>query len=121
VLREAAAAFAALTGTTVEVVPIINRRLGESITVAGLLMAEDIITALQEHGYGELVVLPRVVFDHPDVISLDDLTPGAVASRLGVPVALADSMGDIWDALLGQSSVVFQPPAPESGVEEILP
>jgi putative radical SAM enzyme (TIGR03279 family) len=115
VLREAAGAFAALTGTAVEVVPVMNRRLGDSITVAGLLMAGDIIAALQDSGHGELVVLPRVVFDHPDVISLDDLTPGVVASRLGVPVALADTMGDVWDALLGQSSVVFPPSGTENG------
>jgi putative radical SAM enzyme (TIGR03279 family) len=108
VLSEAASSFAALTGASVEVVPIVNRRLGASITVAGLLMAEDIIAALMERGYGDLVVLPRVVFDHPDVISLDDLAPSAVAARLGVPVALADTMGDVWDALLGHSSVVFR-------------
>lgn len=107
VLRDAVATFARLTGVTVDVVPVINQRLGESITVAGLLMTEDIVTALKEAGTGDLVVLPRVVFDHPDVISLDDTTPAAVARELGVPVALADTMGDVWDAVLGQSSVVF--------------
>jgi putative radical SAM enzyme (TIGR03279 family) len=108
VLSEAASSFAALTGASVDVVPIVNRRLGDSITVAGLLMAEDIIDQVRECGYGDVVVLPRVVFDHPDVISLDDQAPAAVAAHLGVPVALADTMGDVWDALMGQSSVVFR-------------
>jgi putative radical SAM enzyme (TIGR03279 family) len=107
VLEDAAATFGRLTDVPVDVVPVVNERLGDSITVAGLLMVEDIVSALKETGYGDLVVLPRVVFDHPDVISLDDATPAAVARQLGVPVALADTMGDVWDAVLGQSSVVF--------------
>ena len=39
------------------------------------------------------MVLPRVMFDHPDVIALDDLSPQDIANRLGVPVALADTLG----------------------------
>lgn len=108
VLDEVAAEFATHTGASVEVVPVVNRRLGDSITVAGLLMAEDIVATLQETGYGDLVVLPRVVFDHPEVISLDDMTPASIAEKLGVPVALADTMGDVWDALIGQSRVIFR-------------
>src|SRR5690606_30800871 len=42
VLQEKAAEFRALTGAKVQVVPVVNQRLGDSITVAGLLMAEDI-------------------------------------------------------------------------------
>ena len=88
--------------------PVVNQRLGDSITVAGLLMAEDIIAALQEQGTGDVVLLPRVTFDHPERISLDDRTPAQVAEALGVPVVLADTMGDVWDALLGESSVVYR-------------
>jgi hypothetical protein len=50
-----------------------------------------------------------VIFDHPDQISLDDLSPADVANALGVPVALADSMGDVWDAVSGRSRVIFSP------------
>jgi hypothetical protein len=49
------------------------------------------------------------MFDHPDTISLDDLSPQDVANRLGRPVALADSLGDVWDALLGVSRVMYSP------------
>ena len=109
VLEEVAQQFAVLTGVAVEVLPVLNERLGETITVAGLLMAGDIIGQLREHGHGELVIIPRIVFDHPDTISLDDLTPAAVARALDVPVALADTMGDVWDALIGESRVLFRP------------
>ena len=109
ILAQTAAAFAALTGVTLEVLPVVNQRLGDTITVAGLLMAGDVVAQLQAQGYGALIILPRIMFDHPDVIALDDLSPADVANRLGRPVALADSMGDVWDALLGTSAVLFPP------------
>jgi molybdopterin-biosynthesis enzyme MoeA-like protein len=49
------------------------------------------------------------MFDHPDTITLDDLSLQDVADRLGRPVALADTLGDVWDALTGQSRVVYWP------------
>jgi putative radical SAM enzyme (TIGR03279 family) len=108
-LRATAGDFSALTGIPVSVETVVNQRLGETITAAGLLMAEDIVAHLQHSGCGELVVLPRVVFDHPDLVSLDDLSPQEVANRLSRPVALADVMGDVWDAVTGQSAVLYRP------------
>lgn len=108
-LQETTVSFAKQTGTQIDVLAVPNRRLGETITVAGLLMGEDVIACLQQQEVGELVVLPRVMFDHPDTIALDDLSPQQVANRLGRPVALADSMGDVWDVLNGRSPLVFYP------------
>lgn len=108
-LREHAAEFAALTGCDVTVLPIVNERLGDSITVAGLLMGGDVIRQLEQAGCGDLVVLPRVMFDHPDRVALDDISPQDIANRIGRTVALADSLGDVWDALNGQSRVVYRP------------
>ncbi len=109
VLSNASAEFAELTGVDAEVTAVPNARLGETITVAGLLMAEDVLAHLQAVGYGDLIILPRVMFDHPDTISLDDLTPLETATLLGRPVALADTMGDVWDVLTGESRVTFRP------------
>lgn len=122
-LREKAAEFAALTGCDLTVLPIINNRLGETITAAGLLMGTDVIEQVQSAGYGDLIVLPRVMFDHPDTIALDDLSPQDIANTLGCPVALADSLGDVWDAINGLSSLYFIPGAsPEGPVElKVLP
>jgi putative radical SAM enzyme (TIGR03279 family) len=108
-LRKVATQFSRLAGVNVAVLAAVNERLGETITAAGLLMANDIVEQLQGTGYGDLVVLPRVVFDHPDLISLDGQTPIDVATALGRPVALADLMGDVWDALTGTSLVVYEP------------
>jgi putative radical SAM enzyme (TIGR03279 family) len=109
-LRQKAAEFATLAGVTVTVLPVVNQRLGETITVAGLLMAEDVLAALAEEEMGNsLIILPRVMFDHPDRISLDDIAPQSIANQLQRPVALADTLGDVWDALTGQSSLLFWP------------
>ena len=101
-LARATAALAEITGVRIDVAPIANRRLGETITVAGLLMGADVIAGLRERALGEVVVLPRIMFDHPERLSLDDFTPAQVAEALGRPVALADAMGDVLDALSGR-------------------
>lgn len=118
-LREKAAEFAALTGCDVAVVAIRNERLGETITVAGLLNGSDVIGQLRESGFGDLIVLPRVMFDHPDVITLDNISPQDIANQFNRPVALADSLGDVWDALLGQSKVMFQPGKTPAGTIDL--
>ena len=111
ILQKTSQEFAQLVGIPLQVMPAINLRLGETITVSGLLMAEDVIAQLEKTGYSDLVILPRIMFDHPDKISLDDVTPMQVAKRLNCTIALADTMGDVWDALIGQSKVTFDPGA----------
>jgi NifB/MoaA-like Fe-S oxidoreductase len=116
VLAEAAAEFSAVTGVRADVQAVTNRRLGEGITVAGLLMGQDVIDhlkALADTGeLGQLIVLPRIMFDHPDGVCLDDLAPMDIARALGRPVALADLMGDVLDAVRGQNKLTFDPAAP---------
>lgn len=92
----------------IEVVPIRNERLGQTVTVAGLLMAEDVIAQLRMRGdsLGELVVLPRVMFDHPNGISLDDRLPADVGQEIGRPVVLANTMSEAVDSILGTSDRV---------------
>ncbi len=111
VLREKAAEFAQLAGVETAVLPIINERLGATISAAGLLMGADILAQLNANGFSDLIILPRVTFDHPDLVSLDDLAPQDIANQLDRPVALADTLGDVWDALTGQSQILFTPGA----------
>ena len=98
-LEKVAAEFTARTHIKAQVAAVINQRLGETITVAGLLMGQDIIDQLKERALGALVVLPRITFDHPDGIALDDVGPDQIAHALGRPVVLADDMGDVWEAV----------------------
>jgi putative radical SAM enzyme (TIGR03279 family) len=119
-LAKAAKAFTRDTGVALNVVPIVNERLGDTITVAGLLSGEDIIRQLKEHAdilqKSEMVILPRITFDHPDGIALDDVSPLDIARAINKPVALADWMGDVVDALNGRNKLTF---TPEAGVLDV--
>jgi len=73
----------ALAGTGAEVMSVANRFFGESITVAGLLTAEDVIERLEGlEGSGDLV-LPPAMFDGPEGQSLDGAWPADIAEALG--------------------------------------
>lgn len=108
-LEAHAADFAAKSGVATSVVPVVNERLGETITVAGLLMGGDVVAQLSRQNLGDVVVLPRVMFDHPSGVSLDDVSPQAIARALGRPVALADMMGDLVDIIYGRPALYFAP------------
>ncbi|MCS6846586.1 MAG: DUF512 domain-containing protein, partial [Anaerolineae bacterium] len=97
ILEKAAREFTQTTGIPLHVMPVKNERLGETITVAGLLCGEDVIQQLTGTR-GDLVVLPRIMFDHPNGVALDDVSPADIARALHKPVALADWMGDVVDA-----------------------
>jgi putative radical SAM enzyme (TIGR03279 family) len=109
VIHQAAQELQSATGIQADVVAVVNQRLGKGITVAGLLMGQDVIEALQDRPLGQVIVLPRIMFDHPDGVSLDDVAPWQIAQAVGRPVALADWMGDVVDVLLGQNKLLFSP------------
>ena len=98
-LKRVADEFALLTDIETDVVAVVNRRLGETITVAGLLMGQDIISQLQDHPLGDLIVLPRITFGHPAGIALDNVRPDQIALALSRPVVLAGGMADVWEAV----------------------
>ena len=109
-LEKAAREFTKDTGITLTVLPLVNGKLGDTITVAGLLGGADVIQALQARAsLGEIVILPRIMFDHPDGIALDDISPLDIARAINRPVALADWMGDVVDALTGRNKLLFDP------------
>jgi putative radical SAM enzyme (TIGR03279 family) len=110
VLAETAAACNKLAGTRLRVLAVANRRLGATVTVAGLLTAGDVVAALQtEPALPEHIILPRVMFDHPQALALDDLTPLDVARALGAKVCLADSMPGVVRVLAGGEPMCVGP------------
>lgn len=113
-LAKAVAEFNKLAGTQLTVKAVLNERLGHGITVAGLLMGQDVMAQLNGLELGEFVVLPRVMFDHPDGISLDDISPMQIAEALGRPVFLADALGDVVDVLTGHNTLAFDPATPSA-------
>jgi putative radical SAM enzyme (TIGR03279 family) len=104
VLSQVAQEFSGVSGIDVQVVPVRNERLGETITVAGLLMGQDAIAQLRGRALGELVILPRIMFDHPTGAALDDVSAADISAAIGRPVALAATLSDVLHTLVNSSA-----------------
>jgi putative radical SAM enzyme (TIGR03279 family) len=102
-LESAAAEFSAVTGIPLRVIGVPNGCFGETVTVAGLLTARDVIEALRQTGPAGPVLLPRVMFRHPDTIALDDLSPLDVAQATDLEVYLVEAMSGVADSLCGKT------------------
>ena len=102
-LVEYAADLSQMANLKVSVHAIRNNCLGDTITVAGLLMGEDVINQLIDSELGDVIVLPQLMFAHHEGMSLDDKSPLEIARELRRPVALANNMGELFDILNGQT------------------
>ena len=76
----------------IDVIPIINKFLGESITVAGLISAQDIIAQLKGKDLGEALLLPSVMLNY-DGLFLDGLTVSDVERELGIKIITVQNDG----------------------------
>lgn len=72
----------------VNLLPVTNRFFGETVTVSGLLMAQDVIPALRDSA-ARRAILPRVMFDHSGKRTLDELSLEQMSVELGIPLAMA--------------------------------
>jgi len=86
---------AELSQVVVEVVPVENRFFGPTVTVSGLLTGRDVVEVLQGRALGEVVFLPRAMFDASGELTLDDMTLAAIGERLRVEVEVAGTMGEV--------------------------
>jgi putative radical SAM enzyme (TIGR03279 family) len=76
-------------GPTIQVVPVPNRFFGETVTVSGLLTGQDVTAALRSTpGPYDHVLLPRAMFDHEGVRTLDDYTIKDIAREIRRPVSV---------------------------------
>ncbi len=76
----------------IEVVAIKNNFLGETITVAGLITAGDLVEQLKGRDLGRELLIPRVMLNH-DMIFLDDKTVEDVERELNVKVVTVENDG----------------------------
>ena len=82
------------------VYPIVNRFLGESITVSGLVTGGDLIAQLKGRELGERLLLPVNMLRHGEDVFLDDVTLDDVARELQVEVIPVNQDGfDLCDAI----------------------
>jgi NifB/MoaA-like Fe-S oxidoreductase len=74
--------------------PVVNRFFGETVTVSGLLMGQDVVPELKASG-ARRALLPRVMFDHSGTRTLDEYTPERIAAEAGAVVAVVGEPADL--------------------------
>jgi NifB/MoaA-like Fe-S oxidoreductase len=93
--------LAAQSGLRIEVLPVVNRLFGPSVTVSGLLGGAEVLAALRERELGDIVYLPRVMFSEPtgdaggELRTLDEFRPADFSAELGRPVFLAHWLSEV--------------------------
>ena len=78
----------------VRVVPVINQFFGETVTVSGLLMGQDVIPVLKDAGVSR-ALLPRVMFDHAGERTIDNMTLADISAAAGVACVLASEPDEV--------------------------
>lgn len=90
-------------GLKIEVYEIINEFFGENITVAGLVVGQDLIKQLNGKELGEELLIPSVMLRHERDMFLDSMTLDEVQEKLGVGMTVCDVDGyDLLDKMLGR-------------------
>ncbi len=83
-----------IDGMQAHLLPIVNQFFGETVTVSGLLMAQDVIPALKASG-ATRALLPRVMFDHSGLRTLDGISLEQISADAGIPVAVAGEPDEV--------------------------
>ncbi len=84
-----------------QVLPIVNRFFGETVTVTGLLTGTDLTEQLKDVKTDEILLSGGVVRAEGDLL-LDDMTVEELRARLPAPLTLTQSGGDcFYDAVKG--------------------
>ncbi|MEG2455858.1 MAG: DUF512 domain-containing protein, partial [Oscillospiraceae bacterium] len=106
-LKELVDRAAVACHTRGEVYPIINRFLGESITVSGLITGGDLIDQLKGKPLGTRLLIPATMLRHGETVFLDDVTLPQVEEALGVRVVTVEQDGyELCDAIFEQTDTV---------------
>ena len=80
-------------GVTVQVLPVTNRFFGDTITVTGLIVGNDLIEAVRGITCDEIQISRSMLRESTDRF-LDDVTLSAVEQIAGVPVRVVDNTGE---------------------------
>jgi NifB/MoaA-like Fe-S oxidoreductase len=94
ILQRAADRLGRVAGLEVRLLPVVNQFFGETVTVSGLLMGQDVVPALRASRC-DRAILPRVMFDHQGLRTLDEYSPQRIAEEAGMPVAIAGDADEL--------------------------
>jgi len=85
----------------IQVECIKNEFFGEKITVAGLIVGEDIINQLRGRKIYKNVLIPSVMLKHESDLFLDDTTVSDIEKELGCEIRVTDCTGyDLWEKII---------------------
>ncbi len=103
IMRQLTARFA------VEVLPVANEFFGPTVTVSGLLTGQDVVNALRSRQPGDLVLLPRAMFEASGQMTLDDLTRPDIARALPAPIEVVAvaTAGELFSLLCQQENGII--------------
>lgn len=90
-VREFLGQVAEKSGVTIVPLAVENKLFGSSITVSGLIVGNDIITALTGHDIGHCLLVPDVMIKEGEGVFLDDVSLKELELRLGCPIVVFDS------------------------------
>lgn len=89
VLAPVAERLSQIENLQVVLCPVENEFFGSMVTVSGLLTGGDVVAELKKHGPADVVMLPKVMFDHSGTRTIDEWTVDQIAAELGAQVAMA--------------------------------
>ena len=84
---------AQVKGLTIHVYKIINHFFGESVTVAGLLTGQDMLSQLTGKELGDQLIIPENTLRADESMFLDDMTPDELSEKLGVSIRTGKNNG----------------------------
>ena len=84
-----------------EVVPVVNRFFGETITVTGLIVGKDLIESLKDKTFDRVLISETMLRENTEQF-LDDLTLDEVCRIIGKPVRIVPNNGESFIRALYQ-------------------
>jgi len=88
-MREIAGTLNGIEGLTVSVLPVRNRLFGDTVTVAGLVCADDIAEAVKGKR-ADFMVVPSVMLRDGEDVFLDDVSPDELIERAGMNALITE-------------------------------
>jgi NifB/MoaA-like Fe-S oxidoreductase len=89
-------------GLDITVKPVPNEFLGPTVTVSGLLAGRDVVCALQGQELGDVVFVPRSMFEATGQVTVDDMTREEMEASLEVAVVAAGDLATVVGYFAGE-------------------
>ena len=86
-----------------DVIPIINKFFGETVTVSGLITGKDLIDGLKNKEIGEALIIPSNMLRAETDVFLDDVTVSDVEKALNTKVLISVNGYDLAEKIAGVS------------------